>query len=278
MAPATAATWLTTAAVGAVLLFLLLSVWPLLTSGQIIGSLTQGWQPYGDNPSYGIGPMVVVSLLMATGATLVAFPLALGVAAFIHGVGPRKMQHPVRALIGYMTGIPTVVYGFVAVVVLVPLVRDLGSGTTGFGLFPAILTLALLVLPTMVLLLDARLGRQDDTWMVTGLALGLTPVQSLQKILLPEARSGLATALVLGFSRALGDTLIALMVAGNAARIPGGLLDSVRSLTAHIALVLATDSFSPEYRSVAVAALALFIMTSGLTMGIRRLTRQEGTP
>lgn len=166
---------------------------------------------------------------------------------------------------------PTVVYGFVAVMVLVPVMRGLDEASTGYGLLPAVLTLALLVLPTMVLVLDARLGRQDRLWMETGLALGMTPGQTLDRVLLPQARGGLVTALVLGYNRALGDTLVALMVAGNAARVPEGPLESVRSLTAHIALVMATDAFSPEYRSVAAAALVLFLLTSGLTLWIRRL-------
>lgn len=267
----TAAAWLTAAAVGAVLLFLLFSVWPLLVSGEILGTLRGGWRPFAAEPSYGIGPMVLVSLLMAGGAVLLAFPLAVGVAMFIHGTGSRRLRGPVQALVAFLTGVPTVVYGFVAVILLVPMMRHLDAGTTGYGLLPAILTLALLILPTMILVLDARLGRQDRLWMQTGLALGMSPGQTLQHVLLPQARGGLVTAMVLGLNRALGDTLVALMVAGNAARLPEGFLDSVRSLTAHIALVLATDTFSPEYRSVAAAALVLFLLTSGLTLGIRYL-------
>ena len=271
-----AAAWLTAAAVGAVLLFLLVSAWPLLVSGEILGTLQGSWRPFGEPARHGIGPMVLVSLLMAGGAVALAFPLAVGVAVFIHGAGPHWLRGPVQALVAFLTGVPTVVYGFVAVMLLVPLMRRLDAGTTGYGLLPSILTLALLILPTMVLVLDARLGRQDRRWMQTGLALGMTPAQALQHILLPQARGGLVTALVLGLNRALGDTLVALMVAGNAARVPGNLLDSVRSLTAHIALVLATDTFSPEYRSVAAAALVLFAMTSGLTLWIRHLGREGG--
>ncbi len=268
---AAAAAWMTAAAVVAVLLFLVASAWPLLASGRILTAWTGGWHPYAQPPSYGVGPMILVSVLMAAGAVTVAFPLALGLAAFAHGVGPRPLRRPVQGLVRLMAGIPTVVYGFVAVMVLVPFMRHSFAGTTGFGLLPAILTLSLLILPTMVLVIDARLGRQDQAWVVACRSLGMNHSQALERVLLPRARAGLVAAAVLGISRALGDTLVALMVAGNAAQAPGGWLDSVRSLTAHIALVLATDTFSPEYRSVAAAGLFLFLLTGGITLLIRRL-------
>lgn len=272
---ATAAAWLTGAAVLAVLAFLLVSAWPLLVSGDIVQTLVGTWQPYATDAQYGVGPMILVSLLMAIGAVLLAFPAALGLAAFTHGVAPRPWRAPVLAIVQFMASIPTVVYGFVAVLVLVPLIRNAFDHTTGFSLLAALITLAFLILPTMVLVIDARLGRQDRRWSLACRALGMTHSQALEKVLFPQARAGLVTALVLGFCRALGDTLVALMVAGNAARVPSSLLDSVRSLTSHIALVLATDTFSPEYRSVAAAALVLFLLTSGLTISLRRLTERE---
>ena len=272
---AAAAAWMTAAAVAAVFLFLVVSTWPLLASGHIFGIWTGSWQPFGDDPSYGVGPMIVVSVGLALGAVALAYPLALGLAVFMHGMSGPRPTRVVRSLVQFMAGVPTVVYGFVAVMVLVPLMRDLSAETTGFGLLPAILTLAVLILPTMVLVMDARLGSQDRDWTITCRALGMTHGQTLDQVLLPQARSGLVAAGLLGLSRALGDTLVALMVAGNAARFPGSLLDSVRALTAHIALVLATDAFSPEYRSVAAAGLALFLLTGAMTLVVRRVLLRE---
>lgn len=271
---ASAAAWLTGGAVLAVLGFLVASAWPLLISGDFLRLVTSAWRPFAIEASFGVGPMILVSVLMATGATLLAFPAAVGLVAFTHGVGPRPWRRPVLNIVQFMASIPTVVYGFVAVIVLVPMIRNTFSQTTGFSLLAAALTLALLVLPTMVLVIDARLGRQDRQWSITCRAMGMTHSQALEKVLFPQARSGLITAVVMGFCRALGDTLVALMVAGNAARVPGSILDSVRSLTSHIALVLATDTFSPEYRSVAAAALVLFLLTTTLTVGVRHFAEK----
>lgn len=273
-APGAAAILAGTATI-AVAVFLLATAWPLLVSGRLVETLTAAWRPDAAEPTYGLGPMILTSCLLAAGGTLLALPVAVGVVAFIGGVGPSALRRPLLRLIQSMTSIPTVVYGFVAVIVLVPVIRNLLGGS-GYGLLGAIVMIGLLVLPTIVLVLQAHLAPGERGVLAACLALGMTPAQALARVLLPAARDGLVAAAVLGFCRALGDTLIALMVAGNAATTPDSLLDSARALTAHIALVLATDAFSPEYRSVAAAACLLFLLTAVLSLGIRRL-QQGGT-
>lgn len=265
-----AAAWFAGTVTAALVAFLLHTAWPLLVSGRIMATLTGPWRPFADPAAFGIGSMAVVSLVMATLAVALAFPAAVGVNVFVHGVGPRRLRRPVLALVQFMTSVPTVVYGFVAVVVLVPLIRRVAATGSGFCLAGAVLVLALLVLPTMVLVIHARLVQTDGGVGLACLALGLSPAQTLALVVLPAARGSLAAALVLGFNRALGDTLIALMVAGNAPQWPGSPWDSVRSLTAHIALVLATDTFSPQYRSVAAAGLLLFLMAGASSLLVRR--------
>jgi phosphate transport system permease protein len=266
-----AAAWLAGLVAAAVGAFLVASVWPLLAGGGLAATLAGPWRPYAAPASYGIAPMIATSLLLAVGATALAVPAAIGMVAFIAGVGPRLLRRPVLAAVQFMTSIPTVVHGFVAVVVLVPLIRRTFTDGSGFSLLGAMLMVALLILPTIVLIVHAHLSRGDRAGYVACLALGLRPAQALALVVLPAARRSLAAAVTLGFCRALGDTLIALMVAGNAAQAPDSLLDSVRALTAHIALVLATDAFGPEYRSVAAAALVLFVVTAALSLGLRRL-------
>jgi phosphate transport system permease protein len=251
--------------------FILASAWPLLTSGALGSILTGTWRPYAASPSYGIGAMIAASALLSALAVALAFPAALGLVGCIHAVGPRRLGRGVLGVVQFMTSIPTVVYGFVAVMLLVPRIRQLGAVGSGYCLLAAILTLALLILPTIVLVIHARLGQLAPPLLRTGQALGMTPVQALLGVVFPAARRSLTTALVLGFCRAIGDTLVALMVAGNAPQLPDSLLDSVRTLTAHIALVLATDSFSPEYRSISAAALLLFLLTALLSVVVRRL-------
>jgi len=251
--------------------FILLSTWPLVTSGEIGSILTGAWRPFAASPTYGIGPMVVVSALLSVAALGLAFPVALGIVGFLHGVGPRRPGRVMLGVAQFMTSIPTVVYGFVAVMLLVPWIRQVAETGSGYSLLAAVITLSLLVLPTIVLVIHARLERVAPGLMRTGQALGMTSAQAMLGIVLPAARGSLATALVLGFCRAVGDTLVALMVAGNAPQVPSSILDSVRALTSHIALVLATDSFSPEYRSISAAALLLFLLTALLSLLVRRL-------
>jgi len=255
--------------------FILISTWPLLTGGGLGRILIEPWRPFAASPSFGIGAMIIASAALSALAVALAFPLAVGVVSFAHGIGPRRLGRAMLAVVQFMTSIPTVVYGFVAVMLLVPQIRQLGGGGTGYCLLTAVLTLAMLILPTIVLVIHARLDQLAPSLMGTGLALGMTPAQALLSVVLPAARRSLSTALVLGFCRAIGDTLVALMVAGNAPQAPASLLDSVRTLTAHIALVLATDSFSPAYRSISAAALLLFLLTAALSLVVRRLDGRD---
>jgi phosphate transport system permease protein len=248
---------------------------PLLRSGDFLAVVTGPWRPYGAAPTFGIAPMILSSAAVALLAVAFAFPAAVGVCSFAHGVGPRWLRRPVLAAVHFMTSIPTVVLGFVSVFLLVPRLRQGLATGPGFCLLAAAIALAVLVLPTVVLVVHVHLRLVDPGVRLACDALGLSPVETQVHVLFPLARRGLATAAILGLARALGDTLIALMVAGNAAQWPTSPLQPVRTLTAHVALVLATDAASPEYRSVAVAGLLLFLITATLTLSIRRLGGRE---
>src|SRR5262245_42214970 len=140
------------AAVFAILAFLVYSAIPFFWTSDPRSTVLAGWRPYATPPSYGIGPMVVGSLLLAVFATAIAFPMSVGICLFTQGIGPRWLSRVVLVGVHGMTAIPTVVYAFVAVLLLVPVLRGTGGGT-GFSLLSAGLTLAVLILPTMVLLI-----------------------------------------------------------------------------------------------------------------------------
>jgi len=265
-------------AVLGILVFLVDSALPFFWSRDILSSLTTGWRPYDSPPTYGIGPMVVGSVALAVLATTLAFPTSVGICLFTQGVGPRWLGRAMLVVIHGMTAIPTVVYGFVAVLLLVPVLRGTAFGGTGFSLLAAGLTLSILILPTMTLLMRVRIERVDAEVALACAALGMSRVQTLRQVVLPLSRRGLVAGVVLGFCRALGDTMIALMVAGNAPQLPTSPADSIRTLTAQIALVVATDWHSPEYRSVAGAGLLLFLLTTGLTMAFQRLPIRAEAP
>jgi len=265
-------------AVLAIVAFLVVGAVPLFASGEILSVLFGRWRPYAGQ--YGIAPMIVGSLCLAASALAIAFPAAVGICAFAHGLAPRRLGRLVLAVVHFMTSIPTVVYGFVSVFLLVPLVRNAFGAGSGMSLLTAALTLSVLVLPTVTLLIHVRLQQVDPGVRLACSALGLTPAQSFLSVLLPASRRGLAAAAALGFCRAMGDTLIALMVAGNAPQFPASPLDSVRTLTSHIPLVLASSWGGPEYRTVVAAGLLLLLLAASLSLVIRRLvgpSRQEAS-
>jgi phosphate transport system permease protein len=247
---------------------------PLLSRGRLFEVLSWSWQPF--QGSYGILPMVVGTVLLALTAMSLAYPLGLGIACFVHGVGPKLTARALLALVRFMTSIPTVVYGFVAVFLLVPTVRAVAPRGTGFSWLAAGLTLALLVVPTVVLVIDAQFQQLEPRHRVLAAALGLSRSEALLHVVLPLSGRGLVTAAVLGFGRAVGDTLVALMVSGNAAQVPASPFESLRSLTAHIALVVTTDSRSRAYDSLFAAGLILLLTSSAVNLTLRSL-RAGGT-
>jgi phosphate transport system permease protein len=264
-----AATVISCCSVLAILGFLAYFALPLFSQGHLGEIMSWEWRPF--QGSFGILPMVAGSLCLAAAALGLAFPLGLGLCGFAHGLGPKCLSRPLLALIHFMTGIPTVIYGFVSVILLVPLVRGLFPESTGYSWLTAALTLSLMVLPTIVLVIQAQLQQVDARVRLAAAALGLSPAQTLLWVMAPLASRGLWAAAVLGFSRAIGDTIIALMVAGNAAQTPHSLLDSIRTLTAHIALVVATDSTSQAYQSIFASGLILFGLTAAVNFTLRRL-------
>jgi len=253
----------------AILGFLAYFAFPIFAAGHLAEILSWEWRPLQGR--FGILPMVAGSLCLAAAAMGLAFPLALGICGFAQGLGPRLLGRPLLGLIHFMTGIPTVIYGFVSVIFLVPLVRNLFPESTGYSWLTAALTLSLMILPTIVLVIQAQLQQVDARVRLAAAALGFSPAQTLLWVLAPLASRGLWAAAVLGFSRALGDTIIALMVAGNSAQVPHSLLDSIRTLTAHIALVVATDSTSQAYQSIFACGLILFGVSAAVNLTLRRL-------
>jgi phosphate transport system permease protein len=260
---------ISTAAAFCIFLVLVYLVSPLFTLDGLGKVLSWHWRPY--EGQFGILPMMVGSLMLSLGALALACPLAVGVCSLTLILGDSLPSRAILALIHYMTSIPTVIYGFVSVFMLVPLIRQWFDKGTGFSLLAAMLTLSVLITPTIVLVYRARLEQIQSGVFITSEALGIPRVSYVRKILIPLAKKGLVTAVILGFGRAIGDTLVSLMLAGNAPIVPNSVLDSFRSLTAHIGLVVATDSQSTFYHSVFAAGLILFLIMTGVNLIIRRL-------
>lgn len=268
------ATAVSAIAILSILLLLLYFSFPLLTEGRIYEVLSMEWQPFGGR--FGIVPMGVASLCLSSLALLLAFPPAIGLCGLCYVLAPRQTGRLFLALVHFMTGIPTVIYGFVSVFLLVPVVRNWFDTGSGFSLLTATLTMSLLILPTIVLVFHARLEQLDPLLRLATEAMGFTPIQQFRHVLVPAARDGFIVAAVMGFGRAVGDTLISLMLAGNAPQLPSSPLDSIRTLTAHIGLVLATDSRSMAYQSVFASGLFLFLLTGAICSLIRKSASKNG--
>lgn len=259
----------------AVFLFLLYFAWPLFSARGLAEVMHWTWLPVEGR--YGILPMIVGTAGLSLSALVLAYPLAVGVCCFVHGMGPRPAARALMAVVQFMTSIPTVVYGFVAVFLLVPRIRAAFEHGTGFSWLASAIMLALLVLPTMVLMLHSQFSVVEPRVRLTAKALGLTEAQKFIHLVFPLSGRGFMAALVLGFGRAVSDTLISLMLAGNAVKPPESLLDSIRTLTSHIALVVATDSQSGAYLSLFACGMLLFLATVAVNLGLH-LIGSPGSP
>jgi phosphate transport system permease protein len=245
---------------------------PILLDGQLLHVLLGPWSP--DHGSYGIRPMILGTLCIASLALILAVPVSLGCAVFITVTAPRGLARILHGLVQFMTGIPTVIYGFVGIFLLVPFVREISGQGSGLAILTAGTMLSVLVAPTMILFFADGLAKVPRSYCLAVTALGGTPVQRLIYVMLPQARGSILAGLALGFGRAVGDTMIALMLAGNAVAPPDSVLDSARSLTAHIALIIAADFDSLEFRTLFICGLTLYTTTTLTVVAMRRLAAQ----
>lgn len=230
------------------------------------GIFTWQWNPYQEQ--FGILPMLVGSIILSFSALMLALPLALSLCALMLSAPRHRLTKLIHVVIRFMTAIPTVVYAFVGVLTLTPLVR-LGFGGSGLSWLTAALVLTLLILPTMVLVLNSGLKPKLDDLCPHGLALGLDRLDLLWFVVFPLSKKTFLASGLLGFGRAVGDTLIPLMLAGNAPQVPMNLGHSLRTLSAHMALVTANEVGGAAYSSLFMAG-ALLLGISALVSIISR--------
>lgn len=243
-----------------VLGFMILLSMPVLESGMLWDILTDPWSP--DHGQFGILSMMVGTCYIAILSLFISFPISLGCSFFIqitHKNGPGIF---LKKMVQLMTAIPTVVYGFVGVFLLVPHIRNLFSYGSGMSILSASIMLGMLISPTMILFFSQSFERVPKTFINAVDAIGGTPFQKLFHVILPHAWPGIVTGLVLAFGRAMGDTLVALMLSGNSVMLPSSILDSTRTLTSHIAMVIASDFDSMEFKTIFVCGGVLYLMTS----------------
>ena len=262
------------AVLGTVIAFIMLSGVESVVRGRGLSLFGAAWNPSAGQ--FGILTMIQASILLAVSALCLGWCLALGCCCILNGLAPRFIARWLMGVLSLMTAVPTVVYGFAAVFLLVPLIRD-ALGGTGFCWLTAGLILALQGVPTMTFVMDGAVRSIAAETRITAAALGMTPIQHLSRIVLPIASKSMLSAAVLGLGRAVGDALIPTMLAGNAIRFASSPIDSMRTLTAHISLVLSSDIGGGEHLSLLLAGALLLTFCAVFSLLARRLVRRNGT-
>ena len=186
-------------------------------------------------PSYGILPFILTSICGTAGAVLIGVPIGLLTAVFLAKVAPPKLADLIRTAVQLLAGIPSVVYGLVGMIVLVPAIQRLFALSSGATLLAAIVVLAIMILPSIINVSETALRAVPKDYEDASLALGATELETYFRVTVPAAKSGIATAIVLGVGRAIGEAMAIIMVSGNVANMPGGLFTPVRFLTTAIA-------------------------------------------
>lgn len=224
------------------------------------------WRP--GNNIFGIFPMIVGSLYVTAGALVIGVPIGILTAIFMARFCPKGLYRIMKPAINLMAGIPSVVYGFFGLVILVPLVRDYIGGR-GLSVLTASILLGLMILPTIISMSEAAIRAVPESYYEGALALGASHERSVFSAVVPAARSGIFAGIILGIGRAVGETMAVIMVAGNQTLIPEHLTDGVRTLTTNIVLEMgyATDLHRKALIATAVV-LFVFILIINLSFSL----------
>ena len=224
------------------------------------------WASTASEPSYGILPFILTSIYGTAGAILVGVPIGFLTAVYLAKLAPPRIKSVVESAVSMLAGIPSVVYGLVGMLVLVPGIRNLFNIPDGACLLAAIIVLAVMILPSIIKVSVNALEAVPKEYEDASLALGATTVETYFRVSVPAARSGIAAAVVLGVGRAIGEAMAVMMVSGNVANMPG-LFESVRFLTTAVASEMAYSSGLQQQALFSIAlVLYLFIMLINATL------------
>lgn len=270
---------LTLGGIFALLLFNGLKAFEAISLRQFL--FTAYWNPAGyETPGYGIGAMLAGTGLVTAGAMLIAIPLGLGTAAFLSELAGARLRAWLKPAVEMLAAVPSVVVGFLGITLVGPALARWFELPNGLNALNGALLLAVMALPTLVSVAEDAIHAVPREYKEASYALGANRWETLLKITLPSCRSGLVAAVMLGMGRALGETMTVLMATGNATALPGGLFDSVRTLTATVAIEMGeTPRDTPHYHALFACALVLFLLTlffNGLAERLTLIYRKKG--
>jgi phosphate transport system permease protein len=282
------------AAMVLILVFIAKEAWPLLTSSAIHREVTLAkmwfaqqwpgydgaehiWQPVAEIPKYGVWPLLIGTLKVTAIAMVVAVPLGIAAAVFVSQYASRRVREIVKPAIELLAGIPSVVLGFFALMVMASWFQEVFGFDSRLNAVVAGVALSFAVVPVVFTVCEEALGAVPRSYVEASVALGAARWQTISKVVLPAAAPGIAAAVALGLGRAFGETMIVLMASGNAALLSANPAESVRTLSATIAAELAEVVFGGAHYTVLFAlAVLLFLITFGINfVGDQTITRMK---
>ncbi len=225
--------------------------------------------------SYGLLPMIIGSLFVTGGALVIGVPFGLACAIVLTEFSSKRLRSFLKPVVELLAGIPSVVYGFIGVVILIPFIRD-NLGGPGFSVLAASVILGIMILPTIISISIDSLEAVPRSYREGSIALGATRWQTTRMVMFPAAKSGILASIILGMGRAIGETMAVIMIAGNAATIPRSLLDPVRTLTSNIALELGYAA--GEHRQALFATGVILFIIIMILNTIANLTSRKRKP
>ena len=235
-------------------LFQTISIWNFLAG--------KDWYPISEPPRFGALPLILGSVWVTAGATVISVPVGVACAVYIAEVAPQWLREILKASVEFLGAIPSIVLGFIGLVTLVPLVQKIFNLPTGLTALSGSLMLAFMAMPTIVSIMEDALTAVPRSYREGALALGATQWQAIWRVVIPAASSGIIAAVMLGIGRVIGETMAVMMITGNAARIPNSFLEPVRTLTATIAAEMGEAvQGSAHYHSLFTIGIVLFLIT-----------------
>ena len=231
------------------------------------------WLPGSDK--FGIGPMVVASIIATFGALIIGVPIGILTAVFIAEVAPKQVAKLISPAVELLAGIPSVLYGIFGLAVIVPNIQNIFNLPKGQSLFAVIIVLSIMMLPTIISVSETAIRAVPNAYKEGSLALGASKIETIFKVVLPAAKSGILAGVVLGIGRALGETMAVILVAGNSPVMPTSLMDSVRPLTTNIALEMGY-AFGTHQEMLFATGVVLFTFILILNLVLNKLSNKAG--
>lgn len=230
------------------------------------------WKPL--EGKFGIFPMIVGSVYVTAGAIILGVPVAILCAVFMAKFCPQSFYRLLKPAVDLLAGIPSIVYGFFGLMVIVPMVRDLFGGS-GKSILTASILLAIMILPTIIGVTESAIRAVPESYYEGALALGATHEKSVFFTVLPAAKSGILAGVVLGIGRAIGETMAVVMIAGNQATLPNGLTSGIRTMTANIVLEMGYASDGIHRNALIATAVVLFVFILIINLSLSLLKRRD---